>query len=171
MSFTQWILEPRIFERPKHAGGAAFHIRTQVKEASRGEEGEEEVGEGGEEEGAFLVGGFPPWVRKLQVDTGEAVGGKELRDIEACVELEDFEVKEFAFLSAEGGFACIFFTPFKSDISDMWVGFAVGESEAGQAAADFQFEGAFKAKEAGPVEGQWGIGQRKRCRLWTQRDT
>jgi len=129
------------------------------------------MGEGGEENSAFLVGGFPPWVRKLKVDAGEALGCKQEGDIASCVELKDLQVKELTFLGAVAYLAGIFFTPLKSDIGDMGVGLAISEGEASHAAAYFQLKGAREAENMFPVWGHRAVIKFKEGRLWTQGDT
>jgi len=167
----QGVLKPCAFESAKHTDCPLFHIRTQVKKPPRGEEGEEHPRKRGLEDGAFFVGGFPPGVRKLEVDGSQGARGKEPGDIEAGIQLQDLEVLEFALLGAEAGFAGKFFAPLEGNVGDMGVGFAIGEGEAAQAAADFQLKGPLEAKDARPVQGRLNVGKFQSSWLWTQGDT
>ena len=165
------VLEADTFECLKHRGCALLHIRPQVKEATGGKEAKEGLGEVRQEDGAFFVGIFPPRVRKLQVDAGEALRLEEPGNMEARIQLHDEEVKKPEFLCAEGGFAREFFTPLEGDVGDMGVGLAIGEGEAAEAAADFHLEGAVKPEEGSPVRGCWGFKELEARRLCAQRGT
>ena len=151
---TQWIQQPGALQRGNHSASAVLDVGAQIDQPPGHEQLVEQPREVRLHQRAFLVGSLPPRIGKLQADHRNRARGKQARNLDPGVALDEADVLEPTGGGAPLRFAGELPPAFESDVSDVRKTRCVLERKTSHPRAELELERAVEAKDLAPVG--WG---------------